>query len=619
MISSSTTIALSKLLAWDGNVRKTAPDKSIDELAASIAAHGLLQSLIVRKDKRGKYAVVAGRRRLLALHSLAEDKSVDADMPVPCQILDDDTDATEISLAENVQREPMHPADEFDAFKGLIDSGMPVADVAARFGVTETVVQKRLKLARVSPKLIASYRKGDMTLQHIMAFTVTDDHEAQERVWRELPEWQTDDPSVIRDMLTEHEITASDRRVKFVTLKAYEKAGGTVRRDLFSDDEDGVFIDDIALLEALVAKKLEKAANLVRKEGWKWVEIRSTFDSEEWSECGRRFPELVPLSGDEQAEMDSLVAEADVLSEIEEPDSDQDARLEAINDRLDTLNSRESVWTPETMAIAGAVVTLGTDGKAAVHCGFVRPEDAPPRKRNAKSVTLADGTVIAPPRDIHPATLIESLTAHRSAGLSAALLEHPTVALAAVVHVMALQIFYNGHSDDTALQITAKPVSFRRVEGSPAAALVDAAREHWSERIPGDPDELFAWCLAQDADTLRGLLAFCVAQAVNGVRLKADHPDDERMTHAALLAATLKLDMTAWFTPTASNYFVSISKPAIIDVLREIKGAAAPAWSGMKKTELAALAEREVAGTGWLPALLRAPIRAQAKTPQSAD
>jgi ParB family chromosome partitioning protein len=184
---------------------------------------------------------------------------------------------------------------------------------------------------------------------------------------------------------------------------------------------------------------------------------------------------------------------------------------------------------------------------------------------------------------------------------------------------MALQIFYNGHSDDTALQITAKPVSFRRVEGSPAAALVDAAREHWSERIPGDPDELFAWCLAQDADTLRGLLAFCVAQAVNGVRLKADHPDDERMTHAALLAATLKLDMTAWFTPTASNYFVSISKPAIIDVLREIKGAAAPAWSGMKKTELAALAEREVAGTGWLPALLRAPIRAQAKTPQSAD
>jgi ParB family transcriptional regulator, chromosome partitioning protein len=78
---------------------------------------------------------------------------------------------------------------------------MPVADVAARFGVTEAVVKQRLKLASVSPSLIAAYRKGEMTLQHIMAFTVTDDHEAQERVWRELPEWHTDDPSNIRDML----------------------------------------------------------------------------------------------------------------------------------------------------------------------------------------------------------------------------------------------------------------------------------------------------------------------------------------------------------------------------------------------------------------------------------
>ena len=78
-----TTIPLNKLLAWDGNVRKTDPDKAIDELAASIAAHGLLQSLVVRKDKRGKYAVVAGRRRLLALKSLAEAETIEADQPDP--------------------------------------------------------------------------------------------------------------------------------------------------------------------------------------------------------------------------------------------------------------------------------------------------------------------------------------------------------------------------------------------------------------------------------------------------------------------------------------------------------------------------------------------------------
>src|SRR6202050_300316 len=155
------TIPLNKLLAWEGNVRKTDPDKGIDELAASIAAHGLLQSLVVRKDRRGKYAVIAGRCRLLALKSLAEAGSIEAARLVTCTVLDDGADATEVSLVENVQREPMHPADEFDAFKALIDGGMPVADVAARLGVTEGVVQKRLKLANVSPELIEAYRNGD--------------------------------------------------------------------------------------------------------------------------------------------------------------------------------------------------------------------------------------------------------------------------------------------------------------------------------------------------------------------------------------------------------------------------------------------------------------------------
>lgn len=604
-MTTNTSIALNKLLAWEGNVRKTEADKGIDELTASIAAHGLLQSLVVRKDKRGKYAVVAGRRRLLALKALSEDGKVASSEPIPCHVLDDAADATEISLAENVQREPMHPADEFEAFRDLVEGGMPEADVAARFGVTEAVVKQRLKLARVSPKLIELYRKGDMTLQHVMAFAVTDDHDAQERVWGEMPDWSSDDPSVIRDMLTEHEVTASDRRVKFVTLKAYEKAGGTVRRDLFSNGEDGVFIDDVVLLESLVAKKLEKAASTVRKEGWKWIDIRSSFNREDYAGCGRRFPELVPLAADEEAEMESLLSEAETLAAIEDLDSDQEARLDTINQRVDELNDRESIYTSETKAIAGAVVTLGGDGKAAIHCGYVRPEDVPPKPRNGKAAS-EDGTEAVAPRDIHSAALTESLTAHRSAALSAALLEQPTVALAIVVHVLALQVFYNS-GDESVLQITAKPASFRSVEGSVAATFVDKARDHWCERLPSESFELFDWCLRQDVDTLRGLLAFCVAQAVNAVKLRHDRADSDRLMNADELAATLKLDMGAWFTPTAGNYFGGISKAAIIEALREIKGNTAPAWSGMKKTELASLAEREARGAGWLPSLLRAP------------
>ena len=347
-ITATDTIPLNKLAAWSGNVRRTGADTKLAELAASIAAHGLLQCLVVRKDKRGKYAVIAGRRRLMALSSLAEAGTIAKDMPVPCRLIADEANATEVSLVENAVREQMHPADEFDAFLALIDSGMNAADVAARFGVTETVVQQRLKLARVSPKIIAAYRKGDIGLAHVMAFAVADDHAAQERVWDELGDWQLDDPDNIRAALTEHDVTAADRRVRFVTLKAYEKAGGAIRRDLFSRDEDGVFIEDVVLLESLVAKKLERAAAAVRKEGWKWVEIRDAFDYGEWAKCVRRYAEAPPLSADEHAELDALNREYDELIEPEGRDErgDENPRLDEITQRIEQIEDRERVWTP---------------------------------------------------------------------------------------------------------------------------------------------------------------------------------------------------------------------------------------------------------------------------------
>jgi len=147
-----TSIPLNKLTAWNGNVRKTAgADTAMAELAASIASHGLLQSLVVRKGKRDTYAVVAGGRRLAALQSLAESGTIASDYAVSCTVIADDANATEISLAENAVREQMNPADQFEVFRDLIDKGLSIADVAARFGVTDTVVEKRLKLARVSP------------------------------------------------------------------------------------------------------------------------------------------------------------------------------------------------------------------------------------------------------------------------------------------------------------------------------------------------------------------------------------------------------------------------------------------------------------------------------------
>jgi hypothetical protein len=104
-------IPLNRLILSPANVRKTRTHVGIEELAASILAHGLLQNLQVRPGKGGKFEVVAGSRRHAALNLLAKQKSLSKLAEIGCNVLDD-ADAVEISLAENTNREPMHPADQ---------------------------------------------------------------------------------------------------------------------------------------------------------------------------------------------------------------------------------------------------------------------------------------------------------------------------------------------------------------------------------------------------------------------------------------------------------------------------------------------------------------------------
>ncbi len=346
-----TPIALGKLVVSEDNVRRTAAtDAGLQELAASIAAHGLLQSLVVRKHRKGKFAVVAGGRRLAALQLLAAQGRIEASFAVPCQVRDGD-DAAELSLAENVLREPMHPADEFEAFRALVDGGMAEADVAARFGVTESVVNKRLRLARVSPAVMEAYRGARLSLAQVMAFTVSDDHALQDRVFENLSEWN-DDPNSIRDALTEHEIAATDRRVRFVSLAAYEQAGGGVRRDLFCENDSGIFILDVDVLDRLAGEKLEAEAEAVRAEGWKWVETRPSFDYNEWSGYIRRHEESVPLSVEDREKLDALCAEYDRIQDGD-PDEQAEARLEDLSQQIEALEERETLLAAGDAGVCG--------------------------------------------------------------------------------------------------------------------------------------------------------------------------------------------------------------------------------------------------------------------------
>lgn len=170
-------IPLSALRASPRNVRKGST--SLKPLIRSIARVGLLQNLTVTRDADGRYEVEAGKRRLLALQQLAKKKQLPSDYEVPCLVVSEDSGRT-ASLTENTQRTAMHPADEFEAFKALVEDGKAIEDIAADFGVTPLTVQRRLRLANVSPKLLADYRKEQVTLEQLMALAVTDDHQAQQ-------------------------------------------------------------------------------------------------------------------------------------------------------------------------------------------------------------------------------------------------------------------------------------------------------------------------------------------------------------------------------------------------------------------------------------------------------
>lgn len=166
-------IALSKLIPSPASARKTTKDICIEELAVSIATHGLLQSLVVRAatDKRGrptgKYEVIAGGRRLAALKLLVSRKVITSDGPVPCLLREEDG-AAELSLAENTVRERLHPADEYEAWTRLHhERGLGSQEIAGRFGVSERVVKQRLRLGAVSPRLMQAYREGALTLDQL--------------------------------------------------------------------------------------------------------------------------------------------------------------------------------------------------------------------------------------------------------------------------------------------------------------------------------------------------------------------------------------------------------------------------------------------------------------------
>lgn len=632
------SVPLASLVPSRFNVRRHSVGQ-VEELAALIEAQGLLHNLVVTEQEVGrgksrklKFAVAAGERRRRAMLLLQQRGRLPKEHEVLCELVPPER-ALEVSLAENSGREAMHPADEFEAFKALIDEGKGVEDVAARFGVSVLTVQRRLKLSALSPKLLALYREDGINLDQLMALTLSDDHVVQERTWFDAQPWDKT-PAALRRRLTVGKVEAAGSAlVRFVGIEAYEAAGGVVRRDLF-DDEQSRFLSDPALLERLATEKLEALAVTVREEGWKWVEARLSVDSQalrQFAPCAHTNRQ--PTAA-EQADLDTLhrraaelEQQAQALDDAPEWSPDEaemiDLEEQDIAARRKVIHEALKTWTLEQKAHAGVIVTIGRDGDVEVMRGLVRDED-----RTAIAAALGakgakahrdpgdsgddEGTPsmsMAPERRTPGCSdaLTKRLAAHRTMALQAMLAQNTAVALASVVHVFVLRTFGADYPREaSALQVTPQLSAFALeamaddLKASRAWKAVQQAKEAWRARLPEDQGEWLGWLIGLPQAELIDLIALCGALTVNAL------PGAGAAGSANAIASALGLDMADWWEPTAEAYLNHVPKAQIIAALKE----AGPELAGggvevMKKDALVSAAASRLAGRRWLPEPLR--------------
>jgi len=486
-------------------------------------------------------------------------------------------------------------------------------------------VQRRLKLANVSPRLMADYRADAVTLDQLMALSITDDHAAQERAFYDAPLWQRS-PSALRERLTEREIDAYRHPlVRFVGLDAYEQAGGGVRRDLFAEDDAGVYLSDAALLERLAQDKLAGIAAEVKAEGWAWADAtpgmtHADLHAFQRAPRERRAPNKREAQRIEklQEKMRAIgeAVDAAMDAEDEEKADALQEEGEALGEQLQALEEGLRGYGANVKAAAGAIVTIDRNGEVVIHRGLLREAEAKALRTLEKlrqgfsdpdAANDDEGEEDEAPKTAAISDrLAQRLSAHRTAALQIEVARHPQVALAALVHGMVqtlLQGRYYGHDLPLGVRLTVQD----RLEGmapdwpdSPAAVALRELQQAWGGKLPDDSAELFAALLAMEQGELVKLLAVCVASTVDVVtpRATVQQPGAE-------LVQAVGLDMAAWWRPTAEGYFKHVPKAAILQAVGELVPESVNRLAKLKKADIASEAERLVNGKGWMPAIFK--------------
>ena len=627
-------VPLSRLIPSPQNVRRYQSEAGITELAASISAHGVIQSLRVRENNKNKLEVVAGARRLKAIHTLLKAKQSikgvkltnNTHFQVSYQEAEDSD--TEISLAENQIRENMHVADQIEAFHKLhVDEGKTPEEIGDRFGVSHMTIRRRLKLANLSPRIIAEFREDNATIEQLMALAITNDHAKQEAAFFDVEQsWQRQ-PHQLKHQLTDEKLKASDRIVQFITLKAYEKAGGEVTRDLFSD-QDEVYLHDRTLVAQLLEKKVINAIKKIDATGWKWIEFTPDNGGDSLGRIHQKHGEASKKDGailsKLKAEWDKLDEEYYALSEEDEAARDKIVKkLDAIQKRTDEIEAKYIKFDEAEMSYAGLLVKIDHQGKLAVDEGRVKPEDAKALTEAKKGAENGDIEPLDPNSEEDAGNggnsspslsmaVVEDLTALKTVALGVEVANRPDVALCVAIHALGHgQLYANSYGSgtvQTASELKANGPNIRinleDEDNNLAFREADRIRDEWIAVVPAEQSQFWDWLLEQKQPLLMKLFAFLIGQSVNVWQVRHSH--GSQFIHAEQIAQSVDFDMRKYWKPS-DTFFGRVPVAIGIDAMSEANAPEA-VLLGMakgKKAEAVKAAVGFLPETGWLPKVLR--------------
>ncbi len=605
------SVPLASLIKSSLNVR-TVPysAESVSELADSIKGVGLLQNLVVHALPGDRYGVAAGGRRLAALNMLAERNILPADWPVRVKVIPQEL-ATAASMTENGQRRDMHPAEQIAGFRAMAQEGKTPAQIGDLLGYSPRHVQRMLKLADLAPVILDALAEDCITTEHCQALALENDTARQVQVfeaacqsgWGGKPEVQT-----IRRLVTESEVAVvGNTKFRFVGADAFSP--DELRTDLFSDDEGG-YVDCVALDAALLEKLQAVAEHLREAEGWEWCAGRMEPVGFCREDAGtyRSLPEPeAVLTEAEEERLNELMARYDTLeNQCEESDL-----LEA-EMKLMRCMAKVRAWTPEMRAGSGVVVSWRY-GNVCVQRGVqLRSEDdaADDADRTEQVQEKASVEEISLP-------LLTKMSSERTLAVQAALMQQPDKSLALLAWTLCLNVFGSGAYSNPAkirLECEHYALTSDAPSGKDGAAFMAmmAEKARLAALLPEGWSRDMTTFLSLSQEVLLSLLSFCTACSIHGVQTR-EYGHTSRSPLDSLESA-IGFHMRDWWQPTKANFFGHLKKPQIIAALNEagLSGAARDAEK-MKKGDAAEHAEFHMKDNRWVPGWMCAP-RPQAET-----